>query len=260
MASSVDICNRSLLSIGSRDQVSSITPSDGSTSADACAVLFTPTFESLGRAAHWNCLRAQTTLSLLRAAAGTPENPLGTTLSIPPTPWLYSYAVPSNSLKIRALIPTILASTGLVPSTTFNNVAATTFGNAEAIPFAVAYDTDIGGNPINVILTNLSQAQAVFTVNQPNPIIWDSQFQAAMVASLAAFLVPALSLNMTLMNTAIKLADGIIAQARVSDGDEGVMVMDHTPDWILARGGSDGFANNGYLGSYYEAMPWPVFG
>lgn len=202
-------------------------------------------------------MRQQKTLSLLKAAAGTLENVLGTSLPIPPTPWLYSYALPSDCLKVRYLLPTYNPSTGLVPLTSFNNVAPLDFSRNEEVPYAVAYDTDTTGNPITVILTNLSQAQAVYTVNQPNPIIWDSQFQAAMVASLAAFLVPALSLNMSLMTTCIRLADGIIAQARVSDGNEGVMTMDHVPDWILARDGGEGYYNNVY-GNQYEAMPWPM--
>lgn len=259
MSSDIDICNRALLSIGSRDQVSSINPSDGSTSADACAVLYTPTFESLARSAHWSCLRNQVTLSLLKAAAGTPENPLGTTLSIPPSPWLYSYAYPADCLKVRSLIPTFLSSTGITPDTTFNNTAPIAISESGQIIYAVAYDVDNTGSPIKVILTNLTQAQCIYTVNQPNPIIWDSQLQAAMVASLAAFLVPALSLNLQLMTTAIKLADGIIAQARVSDGNEGVTVMDHTPDWIRARGANACLIPNGFFGySQYESMPWPA--
>lgn len=259
MSSDVDICNRALLSIGSRDQVSSINPSDGSTSADACAVLYTPTFESLGRSAHWSCLRNQTTLSLLKAAAGTPENPDGTTLPIPPSPWLYTYAYPADCLKVRSLIPTFLPQTGMTANTTFNNTAPIAVAASGQIIYAVAYDVDTGGNPIKVILANLTQAQCVYTVNQSNPIIWDSQLQGAMVASLAAFLVPALSLNIQLMTTCIKLADGIISQARVSDGNEGVTVMDHTPDWILARGANATLIPNGYSGySQYESMPWPV--
>lgn len=258
MTSQVDICNRALLGVGSRDQISSISPSDGSESADACSVLFTPTYESLARSAHWGCLRYQDTLSLLKAAADTPENPSGTLLPIPPSPWLYSYAYPANCLKVRALTPTTLPNTGVTPFTTFNNAAPLGLFESGQIVYAVAYDVDSGGNPIRVILTNLSQAQIIYTINQPNPIIWDSQFQAAMVGALGAYLVPALSLNMTLMTTCIKLADGIIAQARVSDGNEGVTVMDHTPDWILARGANACLIPNGWLGySQYESMPWP---
>lgn len=259
MASQIDISNRALLSIGARAQVSSIAPSDGSTQADACAVLFTPTFEALARSAQWNCLRKQATLSLLAAAPGTPENVGGTTLPLPPTPWLYQYDYPADCLKINSLVPSLPSAVpGNVPMTTFNNSAGTNLNFGGQILYQVAYATDPSNSPIVTILTNQTQAQAVYTVNQPNPIIWDSQFQAAMVASLAAYLVPALSLNLALMAAAIKTAQGIIMDARVSDGNEGVTVMDHVPDWIRARGYNAGWIP-GYSDCIYGNvdMNWP---
>lgn len=259
MASQIDICNRALLGIGARAQVSTITPSDGSTGADACAILFTPTFEALARAAQWNCLRKQATLTLLAAASGTPENPDGTTMPLPPTPWLYTYAYPSDCLKMRSIVPSLPSSPpGNVPETTYNNSAGTNLNFGGQILYQVAYGTDVTNNPIETILTNQTQAQAIYTVNQSNPVIWDSQFQAAMVASLAAYLVPALSLNLTLMNASIKTAMGVIMDARVSDGNEGVTVMDHVPDWIRARGYNAGWIP-GYGNSLYgyDDMVWP---
>jgi len=101
----ISICNRALLAIGSQSQISSL--NEGSTQANACATLYTPTFEALARAAYWNCLRYQESLSLLAAASGTPENPDGTTLPLPPTPWLYSYQLPTTSLQARFIIPAI---------------------------------------------------------------------------------------------------------------------------------------------------------
>lgn len=259
MTSQTDICNRSLLSIGARAQVSSIVPSDGSTEADACAILFTPTFTSLARTAQWNCFRKQITLSMIMAAQGTPENPNGTSLPIPPQPWVYAYSYPADCLQIRSIVPT-MPSTGVGGSwTSWNNSAPLWMPGQGQIPFEVAYATDNAGNPIQIILTNQEQAQAVYTVNQPNPIIWDSQFQEAMVSALAAYLVPALSLNLALMQGAIKRSEDIIAKARASDGREGVTVMDHVPDWMRARAGEEGFRLGlGSWGGYpFANMIWP---
>lgn len=245
----VSICNRSLLSIGSQSQISSL--NEGSTQADACNTLFTPTFEALARSAYWNCLRQQTILSLLEAAPGTPENPSGTTIPTPPTPWLYSYQLPADSLQARFIVPSLpvaAGSNGVPISTSF--IGAPTILPTQVIPFRVAYGTDINNNPIQVILTNQTQAQLVYTVNQPNPQIWDSQFQAAMVASLAAYLVPALSLNLPLAQLQAQVAEKIIAQARVRDGDEGTTTQDHIPDWIRARN-AGGTLWNGYGGAGY---------
>jgi hypothetical protein len=258
--SQLAIVNRALLSIGAQAQVSSINPSDGSTEGDAASVLFQPTFEMLGRAAQWNCLCKQASLSLFKAAQGTPENPNGTTLPLPPTPWLYSYLYPSDCLRLRSIVPFLppeTAGSG-TPMMTINNNAPTTIPNDGAIKFAVAYDVDAQNNPIVVILTNQTQAQAIYTVNQSNPTIWDSMLQEAMVSSLAAFLVPALSLNIQLLSASTTRADKIIAEARTADSNESVTVMDHTPDWILAR--ASNWANNGYDGWFwppYVDMAWP---
>ena len=82
--SSINICNLALLSVGQRTQISSF--DEGSEAANACATLFNFVYNSLARTSYWNCLRNQATLSLLAAAAGTPENPDGETLPIPPRP------------------------------------------------------------------------------------------------------------------------------------------------------------------------------
>lgn len=262
-ASTISLSNRSLLSIGARSQISSLT--EGSTESNAIATLFSPVFETLGRAAHWNCLRNQQTLSLLAAAVGTPENPDGLTLPLPPSPWLYACAYPSDCLQMRFIVPSFPSSTptGTVPLTTASVGAGSLIPGEGQIPYAVAYSTDSDNNPITIILTNQSQAQAVYTVNQPNPVIWDSQFQTAFVASLAAYLVPALSLNMALMKMSIATAESIIAQARAADGNESVVTQNRQASWMTARvaGGSLGWESNGsyapWLYANYSAMQWP---
>lgn len=263
-ASVISLSNRSLLSIGARAQISSLT--EVSKEAQAINVLFSPTFEQLGRTARWNCLHAQAALSLLAAASGTPENPTGTTLPVPPTPWLYSYAMPNNSLAIRFIVPSNPAAAGGIPQTSGSIASPMWLPGSGQIPFVVASAVDSFNNPINVILTNQMQAQVVYTLNQSEPALWDSQFQAAFVASLAAYLVPALSLDIPLMQMSIKTAENIIAQARAADANEGVTSMDHVPDWIRARAGGSGY---GYFGpgygwdgaqsGSYSNMCWPSY-
>ena len=248
----ISICNRSLLAISARAQISSLT--EGSAESNACSVLFTPTFEQLARAAYWNCLRNQATLTLLQAAAGTPENPQGTTLPLPPTPWLYAYQVPSDCLQSRYIVPS-LPATGNNPISPAMTPAATWLPQQQ-IPFHVVYGTDTNGAPLQLILTNQRQAQLVYTINQPNPQTWDSEFQAAMVASLGAYLVPAISGSMAMMQMQIALAEKIIATARVRDANEGSTIQDHIPDFIRARNGGNGYYNGyGAYGGYYD-MVW----
>ena len=262
-ATKLSIANRALLAVGARAQISSLDPSDGSVEGDAVSTLWTPTFEQLGRSAMWNCLSQQKTLGLLQAAQGTPENPNGDVYPSPPTPWLYAYSYPSDCLDMRFIVPSLPVQTGgTTPPTTVNNSAGAWIPSGGQIPFAVQTILDTNNTPIIAVLTNQSQAQAVYTANYSNPALWDSMFQAAMVAALGAFLVPALSLSLPLMDRCVANAEAIIRKARAADGNEGVTVMDHTPDWIRARAGAQGFGygfwNNGFYN--YTDVSWPSYG
>jgi hypothetical protein len=258
-ATQVSIVNRALLKIGQNTLVSSISPPDNTQAASVAAQLFGPTFEALARQAHWNCLRNQVTLSLIMAAQGTPENPTGNSLTLPPQPWLYGYELPSDCLMVRSLLPFYPTINTGTPQTTFNNAAPSCPPNGWQIPFQVAFYSDSGGNPGQVILTNLEFAQAIYTTSVSNPSIWDSQFQEAMVASLAAEFVPALNLNMALMQTQLRIAESVIMAARVSDGNEGVHCQDHTPDWITTRGGASWRDYSGQYGNC-QGAPWGGWG
>ena len=254
----VSLANRSLLSIGAQATIASLT--ENSTEANAVNVFYQSTFEQIARTARWGCLRKQATLSLLAAAQGTPENPDGTAMPLPPVPWLYQYASPSDNLFVRGILPYIPSQTG-VNATTVNNSAPTWIPNSGLISFKVEYSTDTNNNPIETILTNEDQAIAVYTVNNSNPIIFDSLFEQAIVSALAAFLVPALSLNIPLMGAMIKNSEQCIMAARVADGNETPVCQDRIPDWIRARIAGTFAGNNGYgQNCGYTDMIWPMYG
>lgn len=214
----------------------------------------------MARTAWWNCLSKQATLSLLSAAPGTMENPQGAITPYPPNPWAYSYLVPPDSLRIRKMVPPppMLQGTGGIPIFPTNNSIQCYGGQRRIIPFEVSYGQDSNGNPAETILTNLSQAQAIYTVNQSNPAFWDSLFQQAIVNALAVYLVPALSLDKALMGMKRQDAEGIIMQARAADGNEGTISQDREASWISARNGSSGSWGTGYNGPNlnYDNMPW----
>lgn len=256
----VSVANISLQAMGAQATISNI--NEGSTQSNAVNIYFSFLFSMLGRTANWNCLRQQNPLTLLAAAKGTPENQNGTTLPFPPQPWLYSYSLPPDCLRARFIVPIIPNGAGSgTPLTTATFTNEPTMP-VQQIPFKVAYGTDQSGNPIQVVLTNLSQAQMVYTVNQQNPQIWDSMFTAAFVATLAAWLVPALSMDKAMIGIQSKIATELVMQARVSDGDEGSTCQDHIPDWIRARsagagyGYGYGYGNNNYAGPFGE-LTWP---
>jgi len=256
----VSCVNLSLLSIGARAQVSSINPSDGSAAADAASTLFSFTFEQLARTTQWGCLNKQATLTLIQAAQGTPENPEGTSLPLPQQPWLYAYLYPADCLALQYIQCPILPTAGSgIPQTTINNAVTPWInGRDAAIPYQIGYTTDSNGAPLQIVLTNQQQAVANYTVNQQNPQSWDALFTSAFIASLAAYLVPALSLDKSLMSTQIEIAERMIKQAQAQDGNEGVTVMDHLPDFIRARSGATGAGLRGYNAYGNIGMAWPV--
>lgn len=212
----------------------------------------------MARTARWGCLRREGTLTLLGAAAGTPENPDGTTLPIPPIPWLYMYAMPSDSLFVRGILPNIPTQSGTTPPTTSSVLSPTFLPYNGIIPFKVAFTTDTNNSPIEIILCNMTQAVAVYTVNDSNPTVFDSLFEQALVSSLAAYLVPALSLNLTLMGAMIKNAESAIVQARTADGNETPSTQDRQASWISARMAGTLVNNNQYNGQWVgNDMCWP---
>lgn len=256
--SQVTVANLSLLSIGSRNQVSSISPSDGSEAGDAITTLYSFVFQNLARTARWHCLLKQLDLTLIQAAQGTPENPSGTALALPQQPWLYGYLLPPDSLMVREILPPVTTSGSAVGQTTLNNAVTPLIPGNYQIPYSIGYSTDSSGNPLEVIYTNQENAVANYTVDQQNPQLWDSLFTAAYVASLAVYLVPALSLNPPLMQMQIGIADKMIALARAQDSNESWTDQSHIPDWISTRQGATGIGLIGFNAYGPIGMPWPV--
>ena len=251
----ISVCNISLLGLGVQQQISSL--NEGSVQANACATLYGFVFEQYARNAQWGCLKKQDSLTLIQAAQGTPENPNGTSLPIPQQPWLYAYLYPADALLIRQLLPPVNGTAGgAIPQFSIANAVTPAYlQNQEIINYEIGYTTDAKGNPLQVILTNQQQAVCDYTVNQPNPQSWDSLFTAGFCAALGVYLVPALSLDKSLMQLQLGIAEKMIKMAEAQDGSESPQSQDRVPDWISARSGATGYGLRGYSG--YGLMPFP---
>lgn len=254
----VDVSNLSLDAIGARFSITSLTPPLPPPNALVVARHYGPKIDAVHRAAHWNCCRRQQQLTLIKAAQGTPENPNGTTFPIPPIPYQYEYAYPSDCLAVRYLIPNppTNGGGGGMPILGGGTMANPTWNPNVGYKFAVAIDLDAGGNQIKVVLTDLEYAQAVYTARITNPDLWDPHFLAANCASLAAWLVMPLQANAAVLKEQIDIAKSIIVAARISDGNEGVTSSDHTPDWMAVRG----FAGLGVLNDPQAWGGWAQMG
>lgn len=232
-------CNIALLALGVQQQIASI--NEDSPQANACAGLYLYVYEKLARMARWGCLKKQATLTLVQAAKGTNENLSGTTLPWPQQPWLYAYLYPADCLFVREIFPPVCPNQGTgTPQFPVGNSITSAVGKIRQIPYETGYSVDINNNPIEVILTNQDQAVANYTVDQPNPGSWDSLFTDAFVSTLAAQLVPALSLDKQLMQIQLAIAKEAVQTARAWDANENPSSQNHLPDWMRARSGATG--------------------
>lgn len=110
---------------------------------------------------------------------------------------------------------------------------ATTSGSGTGASFNLTQ-----GNPApqRVILTNQEFAMLSYCQDVVDPNVMDDMFQDAWVKVLGATLALALTGDKKIANGAIGAANQMIEQARTADGNEGLTVNDHTPDWIRTRG------------------------
>lgn len=239
MASLVEIYNRALGEISARSTVAS--PDEPSVEARNCNRYFPSVRDQVFRAANWSFARKTATLALLKAAAGTPENPEPSTSDVwttnyPPPPWLYSYAYPSDCARMQFMQPQFNTLAGLTPPlfpVTLSNypLADTQWG-----VFQVANDQDEGQNDFTVILTNVSQSIGVYTRRITETSIWDASFTEAVVFGLAGRLAPAISGDKRMMQMMFQMANGFLVEARRNDANEGLTIQDHVPDWMSVRG------------------------
>lgn len=239
MTSVVNIINQALNMIGEQTQVSSIDPSDGSPAANVAATLYQTKADALMRAAPWGFATKQVYLTPLRSVISSDGS---LSLDPPPQPWQYEYGYPSDCIRARAILPRInYASTSpsgtVVPLTTATTYDQWGWANGP-IPFKIALDLDPSqDNDIKVILTNVFQAQLIYTKRVEDPNLWDPSFTNALTCYLAVWFVNALGRNTEAFRDQIRIANDIVATARSDDGNEGSTTVDNTPDWIRIRGG-----------------------
>jgi hypothetical protein len=119
--------------------------------------------------------------------------------------------------------------------------------------FQVTADQDVNANPVTVILANIDQAILCYLRDIAVETIWDALFTDAMVKALAGKLALSLTGDKQLAELMFKEANDAITTARAADANEGLVVVDHTPDWITAGHGIR------WLGPTQQAgfaMPW----
>lgn len=256
MTSPVDLCNSALDQIAARTSITGINPASppNNLAAQVASRTYQQQVDAIFRAAHWNSARRQTSLTLLKAQIGTPENPSGA-LPTPPLGFLYEYAFPNDCLQFRFIIPTPNLPATAAPIMTNVGVSNQPLIST-AMPFVVGIDTDANNNQIKCVFSNACRAVGVYTGRIDNPDLWDAGLQNAVIGGLAAWFALPISGDKSLMSMRTQLAVGLINAARIQDGNEGTTSADHIPDWMQIRDtGSNwgGFGLNGIGGTYSAA-------
>jgi len=249
VTSPVDIVNSALAEIGQRIFINSLSPPGpaNSPAAVVAGILYTPKLQMLARSAPWDKFRAQITLTQYKAAlinGASSPNP-------PPQPFLYEYLYPPDCIKVHFVLPTIQ----LQPSpalTTAPSLVPIIGPSPTGIPYVVGTDFDPSGDPISVILTNLPNAQCIYTRDLTGtPDLWDPLFGSAASALLGSYLINALARNKAQYDDQVALAKSMIDTARMASGNEGIQSVDRYPDWLRARragGGAWSWQQNAAVG------------
>lgn len=225
-----EVANLALGEIGQRVLINSF--DDGSAAANAAKLFYSPKTRMLMRSANWDFARAQLALTQWKAVS---INGVAST-NPPPQPWQYSYLYPTDCLKIRFVQPTVPIATPGTPLTTAPNSIFPYPGIPTAIPFVEATDFDTSGNPVRVVLTNVPQAQAIYTRDLSDlPDAWDPLFLAGATALLGSYFINMLARDKAQMEQQVALAKSVIDQARAANANEAINSIDHTPDWVQSR-------------------------
>jgi hypothetical protein len=253
MTTKTEIANRALAAISARATIVNV-DLEQSSEAKQTRLIYDSTRDAMLRSAHWNFAKRTTYLTLLKSAPGTPENPTGgawNDQTMPAPPWLYEYAYPSNCLMVRYVTapPT---DTGAVTPPIFTSgfSGPSPVPQIRTAPFEIASGLDNTLQPINVILTNVRTAIGCYTFRADSEDLWDASFSEAMIYALGARLALPLTGNVDVQRNISQQAIGYINAARARDGNEGITQLNHTPDWLVARGYSPGIMVESFVSSW----------
>jgi len=266
-----DIANQALDAIGYPNAIGDL--EEGTRPAQVLLRAYGQCLRQLLRCAHWDFARKTAPLTLLADATGNTEA-VGTLV---PVPWIYEYAYPTDCAKAR-FIPwnrqgsPAAPSGNIVPanpsSPLVTGLGLPTLTGQRIVParFTIASDVNYppqqgqiywqvqGVSPQGrtVVLTNVQNAEMVYTAILLYPSVWDALFRAAMVAYLASEVALPLwadkdkKFGLQIQTQQVGLTKQKIKQARITDGNEGFYSSDIPVDWMQTR--RVGFGVTGWSG------------
>ena len=273
-----DIMNQALDAMGWETTIGDA--EEGSREARVLLRAYRECLRQMLRGAHWDWARKTAPLTLLADATGQTQN-VGT---IVPIPWKYEYAYPTECAKARFIpwvpqgmnnpatnisLPGQPIMTGVTVSSNqlFLNQGLTPakfiLGSDPNYPPQPGSDLwvipGVGNSGRTVVLTNVQNAQLVYTEIVLEPQRWDDLFRSAMVSYLASETALAIhkdkKLGLEIRREQIASTKSKLDMARVANGNEGWAQADIKVDWMRERRTfGSGWGNNNWSG------PWGADG
>lgn len=217
MTTETDITNRALQLIGTRTTVTSL--AESSNEASQANLVFAAVRDWCLGVTNWNFARQTALLTLLNSRPLPPVVPWNGTVS---PPWLYEYQYPTDGLKIQ-----------YVTNSEVNSAITAWVGEPKR--FVVAYDIN-GAILKQVILTNETNAIAVYTARIIDPTKWPWMFERFMVSALAWTLAPALTSDKEVISSLDATMMRFLSIGLQANLEEGLSIGDTTPEWIQTLG------------------------
>lgn len=202
MASEVDIANLALARLGDDASVASIDPPEGSSQAEHCARFYPIARDSMLEHHDWS-------FSTRRAQLAQ--------LSVPTYNWQYAYARPSLALRILSVMP----------------------ATASPEEDGVQYELGNTAEGTQIILTNLEEAVARYTVRVTDTSLFPPLFVDALAWLLAAHLAgPVIKGDVGIAEArrCAQMHAVMLTSAIRQDANQKDKPPVHTPDWIATRG------------------------
>lgn len=223
MSSEVEICNLALSHLGDSADVSSIDPAEGSPQAEHCARFYPIARDSLLEMHDWG-------FASTRA--------VGAAVAFPFTEWGYAYAYPTDALRIRGVLPADATDDYTAAYPPVDPYSRNSLPNQIVGVTAQVFVTETDDAGRQIILTD--QVGAV--IRYTRKIIDTGRFSPLFVATLARYLASYLAGPVLKGDSAITqgkaqlgIAMGMLAQAAVSDANQGRREIAHVAPWLGAR-------------------------
>lgn len=207
MATEVDICNLALAHIGDAALITSISPSDGSAQADACARFYDVSVNLLLDMHDWGFATKYVALTEIT----TDER----------TEWDYAYEIPGDFMRpIRVLAPDTIDDYQAQPAT------------------PIDYTIEQDENEDLVLYTDQEDAVLRYVAYVSNTGLFTPTFQMALswhLASLLAGVIIKGDEGAKQASRCLQMSMSYLAKAKENDSHTRVIKPPHYPNWMTGR-------------------------